>query len=272
METRALGKSGIGVSRVGLGLIKLGRNTGMKYPAPYDLPSDGAAMELLDTAAGLGINLLDTAPAYGTSEARLGTLLAARGDRDSWVISTKAGEEFDGEASSFDFSPGAVTASCERSLRRLGTDRVEVLLIHSDGEAETRLDELGTFDALDGLKRRGLVRAAGVSVKTAEGARAAIGRADVVMVAYNVAAPELGWAIDHAAARGVGVLVKKALVSGHIGDHSGGEGSGGEPVTVERAVGYVLERAGVSSVVVGTLKPGNLREVVGAAEKACDGG
>jgi aryl-alcohol dehydrogenase-like predicted oxidoreductase len=200
------------------------------------------------------VNLLDTAPAYGTSEERLGGLLRERGDREAWVISTKAGEEYDGE-SSFDFSPGAIIASCERSLRRLGTDRVDLLMIHSDGVQETRLDELGTFDALDELKRRGLARSTGVSYKTAEGARPAIERTDVVMVAYNLASPELGWTIDHARDRGVGVLVKKALVSGRVG--------GGHGVSAREALDYVFQRP-VSSVVVGTVNPAHLRENVAA--------
>jgi len=256
MERRALGGTGIQVSKIGFGLIKLGRNTGMKYPEAYDLPSDETAMGLLDTARELGINLLDTAPAYGTSEERLGALLRARGDRESWVISTKAGEEYDG-VSRFDFSPGAITASCERSLRRLGTDRVELLLVHSDGVSETRFDELGTFDALEALKRRGLIRAFGVSFKTGEGARAAVERCDLVMAPYSVAAPELGWTIDHAASLGVGVLIKKGLASGRVGE--------GHGVPVREAVRYVFERPGVSSVVVGTLKAQNLREVALAA-------
>jgi aryl-alcohol dehydrogenase-like predicted oxidoreductase len=254
-----LGRTGIELGVLGLGLVKIGRNTGLKHPSPHDLPTDDEAMALLDTAAELGITLLDTAPAYGTSEQRLGGLLAARKDRERWVISTKAGEEYDG-ASRFDFSPGAIIASCERSLRRLRTERLDVLLLHSDGEGEKRFDRDGAFDALDELKRRGLVSAVGVSVKTGEGVRAALPRCDALMIEYSLANPGMGWAIDQAHALGVGVLVKKALASGRVG--------AGHGISAADALRFALDRPGVSGVVVGTVSPGHLRANARAADGA----
>ena len=70
--------------------VKLGRNDGVKYPEPFSIPDDKEAHALLAAAKSLGINLIDTAPAYGTSEERLGTLLA--GEREDWIICTKVGE------------------------------------------------------------------------------------------------------------------------------------------------------------------------------------
>ncbi len=66
------------------------------------IPDAAAAANLIAFAKDLGINLLDTAPAYGNSEERLGQLL--QGQRDDWIICTKVGEEFDNGASHFDFS------------------------------------------------------------------------------------------------------------------------------------------------------------------------
>ncbi len=77
MELRPLGSTGIKVSLLGLGTVKLGRNEGVKYPRPFDLPDDRSVVALLETAQSLGINLLDTAPAYGRSEERLGALRPA---------------------------------------------------------------------------------------------------------------------------------------------------------------------------------------------------
>jgi aryl-alcohol dehydrogenase-like predicted oxidoreductase len=103
------------VSPLGLGTVKFGRNQGVKYPQPFELPSDQEALALLERPGIWGINLLDTAPAYGVSEERLGRLL--RQCRRDWVIVTKVGEEFDDGVSRFDFSAAATRASVERSLR-----------------------------------------------------------------------------------------------------------------------------------------------------------
>lgn len=266
VNMRALGNSGIDVSAIGFGTIKIGRTRGMKYPEAYELPSDEVVDELLDLCAEGGVTLLDTAPAYQASEERLGAALARRGDRDRWVLSTKIGEAFDGETSTFDFSPGSVRPSVERSLRRLGTDRVEVVLVHSDGEAETGLSGLGTFDALNELKAAGLVGAIGVSVKTEAGAAHAIDAGvDCLMIGYSPAAPEMGGVIERCGREGVGVLVKKALASGHL-DRIGSDG--GDPV--ERAMRFSLSTPGVSSVVVGTANPAHLRANLAAAARATD--
>lgn len=264
MEFRPLGKTGISVSPIGLGTVKIGRNTGVKYPEAFELPEDRDVHALLDAARASGINLIDTAPAYGTSEARLGALLAERGDRDDWVLSTKAGEDFEGGVSSFDFSPEAIVASCERSLLRLRTDRVECLLLHSDGVAEHDFAGSGAFDALDGLRERGLVRAVGVSVKTAEGAAAALERSDVLMIEYSLAETGMAGAIEAASVKGRGVFVKKALVSGRVGD--------GHSVSAEEALRFVFAESGVSSVVVGTLNPAHLQANCEAAARAIESG
>ena len=81
---RTLGSTGMSLSPLGLGTVKFGRNQGVKYPSHFDLPSDQQIRNLLAQAQDLGINLLDTAPAYGISEERLGPLLA--GQRADWLI------------------------------------------------------------------------------------------------------------------------------------------------------------------------------------------
>src|SRR3990167_7608998 len=92
LQKRSLGQTGIEVSVIGLGTVKFGRNQGVKYPVSFQLPSDQELEVLVNTAFDLGMNLLDTAPAYGMSEERLGKLLQSK--RPDWVISTKVGEEF----------------------------------------------------------------------------------------------------------------------------------------------------------------------------------
>lgn len=239
---RRLGRTGLEVSLIGLGTVKLGRNTDVKYPRPFHLPDDREAARLLDRARDLGVNLLDTAPAYGSSEERLGGLL--RGRRDAFVLCTKTGEEYDPRTGSrFDFSPEHTRASVARSLKRLRTDVLDLVLVHSDGHDEDVL-QMGTLEALEELRDAGLVRAVGFSGKTLGGGLAAVERCDAVMVTLSHAQQEALPVVAAAARTGCGVLVKKAFGSGHA-------------VTAE-TLGWVAAQRGVSSIVVGTRDPQHL--------------
>ncbi len=242
---RPLGTTGLMASAIGLGTVKLGRREGLKYPEPFDLPSDQDALALLRKAHDLGINLVDTAPAYGSSEERLGRLLPNVAPRDRWVLCTKAGESFTDGVSSYDFTPEAVTASVERSLRRLRTDVLDIVLLHSDGDDEHVIIHSGALDALRALKDRGLIRAVGASTKTPRGALVAVERCDVAMLTLNAEQQDDAPAAARALETGAAVLVKKALRSGHAGDPSA-------------ALRRVISTPGVSCVVVGTLNPAHL--------------
>jgi aryl-alcohol dehydrogenase-like predicted oxidoreductase len=237
LSRRMLGRTGIEVSLLGLGTVAFGRTEGLRYARKPDLPDDRTLRRLLDRARALGVNLIDTAPAYGTSEARLGELLAA--ERAEWVLVTKAGETFEGGVSRHDFSPAAIEASVLRSLARLRTDYIDVALLHSDGDDVAILERSGAIDALLEQKRLGRVRAVGISHKTTAGGLAALARCDVVMTALSQGAPEQLSVAAAAAARGCGVLVKKAL-------------DGGRATDVAAALGFVVGQPGVACVVVGT--------------------
>ncbi len=89
---KKLGSTGIEVSVLGLGTVKFGRDTGIKYPHSFSIPNEKEALNLLSLAKHNGINLLDTAPSYGNSEERLGKLLGK--NRKEWVIISKVGEEY----------------------------------------------------------------------------------------------------------------------------------------------------------------------------------
>lgn len=243
MEYRALGNTGMQVSVLGLGTVKLGRDQQVSYPRPFQIPDDASAAELLAAARDIGINLIDTAPAYGASETRLGALLA--GQRSHWLICTKVGEEFDAGGSRFDFSPEHTKRSVERSLVRLGSDHLDVVLIHSDGNDLDILDRHGTLDVLLDLKQAGLVRAVGMSHKTIAGGRRALALGcDVIMATLNLDQREEAGLIGEAAALGRAVLVKKALAGGRKGAES---------------LRFAAAQPGVSSLVVGTIDPAHLR-------------
>ena len=257
MELRALGSTELRVSPLGLGTVKFGRNRGVKYPQPFELPSDREALTLLELAWDLGMNLLDTAPAYGESEERLGRLL--RRCRRDWVIVTKVGEEFQDGKSHFDFSAAATRASVERSLRRLGVDALDAVLIHSSGDDLHILEREGVLPVLLDLQRAGWVRSVGMSTKTVAGGLRALECCDVVMLTYNLSEREEWLVIQAARAAGKGVLIKKGLRSGHLDRTAGID-------PIQASMELIFAEPGVSSVVVGTLNPAHLRANVVVAE------
>ncbi len=253
LPKRALGGTGIEVSVLGLGTVKIGRNQRVKYPSAFDLPDDKSLLDLLALTKDLGVNLLDTAPAYGTSEERLGKLLS---DRKNWVICSKAGEEFEGGQSSFAFDSQSVRNSVERSLKRLRTDYLDIVLIHSDGNDLDILNDTDCVETLELLKQEGLIRSIGLSAKTVEGGLLALQRLDLAMVTYNSENIDEGRVIEYAAEHSKGILIKKALNSGHLSVAENG---------VQSALDFVLGKPGVSSAIVGTINSAHLRSNVEAA-------
>ncbi|ALO45017.1 aldo/keto reductase [Pseudohongiella spirulinae] len=249
LAKRPLGDSGILVSCLGLGTVKIGRNQSVKYPSHFMLPDDSQVRELLACAKGSGINLLDTAPAYGSSETRLGELMENRHD---WIICTKTGEEFDKGLSYFDFSARHTRFSVERSLQRLRTDYLDIVLIHSDGNDLTIIEQTDCFETLARLKSEGKIRAYGLSGKTLAGGLRALEVADVVMVTYNPQEKSERAVITQAHASNKGVLIKKALASGHM------------PESLDRPdpIHFSLSEPGVSSVVIGTINTTHLEDNV----------
>lgn len=250
MVSEPLGKTGLRVTPIGYGAFKIGRNEGIKYPAGYALPSEAEVQRLLNGILDLGINLIDTAPAYGLSEERIGQAIGHR--RREFVLSTKVGESFEGGRSRYDFSAAAVRASVERSLRRLRTEVLDLVFIHSDGRDVWIMRQTDVVEALVDLKEAGKIRAVGLSGKTVEGAKAAVEWADALVVTLNANDRSHEDVIAEAAQKGVGVIVKKGLASGHL--------------DAAQAIGYVLGHPGVSSLLVGSLSLEHMAANVAAAD------
>ena len=249
LPLRKLGTTGMQVSCLGLGTVKFGRNEEVKYPEGFELPSDREISALLDLAREAGINLLDTAPAYGSSEQRIGRLLP---DRDNWLLCTKVGEIFEGGRSRFDFSAAHVRASIEQSLRHLRTDRLDLVLIHSDGSDLDILDDSDCLETLERLREKGLLRAIGMSSKTIEGGLRAVELVDALMLTYNRSDTSQSPVIEQAQKAGKGILIKKGLASGHAVH--------GASSSVRDNFRFLLNPPGISSIIVGTINPDHLRE------------
>ena len=253
---RPLGSTGLLVSPLGLGTVKLGRDQGVKYRNGLTIPDDADARVLLAQARELGINLIDTAPAYGISEERLGPLL--RGQRQDWVIVSKVGEEYENGQSHFDFSPAHTRLSVERSLRRLETEQIDLLLVHSDGNDLAILQHSGVYATLAELKREGKIGAFGLSGKTVEGGLLALEQGDCAMVTYNLNEQGEKPVLDYAASHGKAILVKKALASGHVCLAAGVD-------PVRASFELLFGHPGVCSAIVGTINPVHLAHNVATA-------
>ena len=249
-QRRRIGNTDLMVSPLSLGTVKLGRNSGVGYPQSFHLPTDDSVTELLQLASDLGINLLDTAPAYGSSEARLGQLLP--GPRENWILCTKAGESYDGNTSSFDYSRAAIEKSVRQSLKNLATDYLDIVLIHSDGDDQKILDQTDAMKTLHELKSKGVIRYVGISTKTTGGALLAMDQSDVLMLTLNLADQSQLPMIKKASGLGVGVLLKKVLNRGHTDN----------PL---ESLKLALGTEGVASAVVGTLSGAHLEENVRSA-------
>lgn len=154
MKRRPLGASGLEASEFSFGAMTFGKGLG----ALSTVPEDREAERLVGMALDAGVNLFDTADVYGLggSEEMLGRALGAR--RDEAIVVTKVGFPAGSGPEARGLSGARVANSAEASLRRLGTDRIDLYLIHKR-DVRTPFEE--TAEALDRLVQRGLVRFVG---------------------------------------------------------------------------------------------------------------
>lgn len=150
MQRRAVGHSGLSVSRLGLGTLTWGRDTPLEDARP-----------LLRTFVEAGGNLIDTAAAYaaGDAERMIGRLMLSDVEREQLVIATKAGFGIRDGQRVVDTSKQALLADLHASLRRLRTDHVDIWQLHAWGSAP--LEE--SLAAIDSAVSSGMVRYAGIS-------------------------------------------------------------------------------------------------------------
>jgi aryl-alcohol dehydrogenase-like predicted oxidoreductase len=157
MEYRRLGRSGLLVSTVTLGTMTFGGLGEMRHVGDTD--ADGAR-RIIDIALDAGVNMIDTADAYssGLSEEFIGRALAGR--RDRVLVATKARFPTGAGVNDEGNSRHHLVSACEASLRRLGTDHIDLYQLH-EWDGLTPLEE--TLEALDELVRSGKVRYVGCS-------------------------------------------------------------------------------------------------------------
>ncbi len=218
MKYRSLGRTGIKVSEVSLGTWAFGSPV-------YGSVGTSDAHRAIRGALDAGINFFDTAPLYGSkdedgiAEKILGEALGA--DRDRVSLSTKFGRyPTRGHLNTF-FSATGVTQSVEDSLRRLGTDRIDVLFFHSPFGRDQIQDDV--WGALEKLKKSGKVRAVGHSISLFEQTRdlcrewAQAGKIDVVQIVYSLMNRETESFIAELGTLNVGLVARESLANGFLG-------------------------------------------------------
>ena len=161
MLSRNLGKSGISVSAIGLGCMGLSEF----YGEPTQEPE---AINLLHRAVDLGVTHFDTAEIYGQghNEQLLGKAFAGRWNQI--VLATKFGPQRDPATGAFvgvDGSPASVRNSCEKSLKRLGTEKIDLYYLHRVDPA-TKIED--TVSEMAKLVQEGKIGAIGLSEASAK--------------------------------------------------------------------------------------------------------
>jgi aryl-alcohol dehydrogenase-like predicted oxidoreductase len=185
----------------------------------YGPITDEEAIGTVRRAIELRINYIDTSPLYRESEARIGKAFAAMGGKPAHVyLSTKTGTH---PARRGDYSAEGTRWSVENSLRLLGVDAVDCLLIHdprSMAELEQALGPQGAVEELQRMKDEGKVRSIGLGVREHHYHRRAIqsGKVDVILTYadYTLVRQTAAPLIDDAAAAGVGVIAAQAVLAG----------------------------------------------------------
>src|ERR1700678_1950736 len=152
MEYRQLGRSGLRVSALTLGTMTFGGRGGFRAVGATDV--DGARRQV-DLCLDAGVNLIDTADVYSGGLAEEITGEVIKGRRDSLLLSTKVRMTMGDGPNDAGLSRQHIISGCEASLRRLGTDHIDLYHVH-EWDGQTRLEE--TLSALDSLVSAGKVR------------------------------------------------------------------------------------------------------------------
>jgi aryl-alcohol dehydrogenase-like predicted oxidoreductase len=285
LETRPLGRTGTDVTVLGYGAMEL---RGRPWGPAID---DQAAGSLLNAVLDAGINLIDTSIDYGRSEELIGRYLAGR--RDEYFLATKCGCLLEPPAGArppfpHDYSAANVRAGLEQSLRRLGTDRLDLVQVHmSPSRDQLQADK--TVETLQSLRDEGKVRFIGMSgILPNLPDHIAMGVFDVFQIPYSAVQREHEDLITAAAEAGAGTLIRGGAARGAPAGDKGwrqgplglpeGEGqrrwesSGmddllGDMTRMEFVLRFTLSHPGLSTTIVGTSSVDHLRSNLAVAEK-----
>ena len=284
--TRALGRTGADVTILGYGAMEL--RGGPRGPEI----GDEDAGRLLNAVLDGGINLIDTSPDYGGSEELIGRHIGHR--RDEFFLASKCGCPIELPTNvpppyPHDYSPANVRADVEQSLRRLRTDRLDLVQVHMSPSKAT-LEENHTVETLKTLQDQGKVRFIGMSgILPNLPEHIAMNVFDVFQIPYSAvqrdhedlitaAAAGAGTLIRGGAARGAaseeknwrtGPLSQQAGLGQHNWTASGIEDliKDAGLTNMEFMLRFTLSHPGLSSTIVGTANPAHLAANIATAER-----
>ena len=215
MHYRALGRTGLTVSEIGLGCWQLASSA-------WGTQDSQDADRIVQVALDQGCTFFDTAPGYGAgrSESLLGQAL--KGRRSQVVLCSKFGHPAEGLA---DFSVAALRPAIEASLQRLQTDYLDVLLVHNPPPEWLDGRRSGLYEALAALQQSGVLRAYGVSLDTRADMQTAMQTTGctVIEVLFNAFQQDVRAGMDDAATQGVGLIAKVPLDSGWLAGRYGAD-------------------------------------------------
>jgi len=197
MEKRLLGKTGMNASVLGYGASEIGYR---------GVPAD-VVERMLNGALDAGLNVIDTAECYIDSEEKIGNAVAGR--RNEYLLFTKCGHDKAGDH----WNPAKMAATIDRSLKRLKTDHVDLLQLHTCSEAQLRQGDV--IDVVRRARDAGKTRFIGYS---GDGQTAAYavesGAFDTLQISVSIADQEaIELAIPAAKAKGMGVIAKRPLAN-----------------------------------------------------------
>lgn len=200
MEKRRLGKTDMDVTVLGFGGAEIG----------YEEASEETVANLLNGALDSGLNVIDTAECYRDSEEMIGRAVSGR--RDEFYLFTKCGHPHGGESAP-NWSKDSILQSIERSLKRLQTDKIDIVFLHSCSESELRKGE--AIEALQTARQRGYTRYIGYSGDSRAAHFAAeSGAFDALQVSINIADQEaIDLTMPIAREKNIGVIAKRPIAN-----------------------------------------------------------
>ncbi len=216
MKYRTLGRTGLTVSEIALGTITMGGPFVLGgYQFGRGDVDDRNSIKAIKVALDAGINLIDTADIYGYGHAEEVIGKAIDGRREKVILAAKVGNRGDENRWIKDFTPDWITNACEASLKRLGTDFIDIYMLHTPDDDFVFSDDV--FSVLNKLKADGKIRFYGASVTGAEQGRKLIesGFGDIIEAEYSAwersAVSDLFPECEN---EDLGLLIKSPLASG----------------------------------------------------------